>query len=178
MIWPSIGTNQFISLKNSLSKNPKVRFLTKILIFDEIFDFRPTLVQFIFDQKFDFWSKVRFFYETLDFSPKLRFLTKASIFDQNFNFSPKARFLAIIRVFDQNFDFSPKISIFDEIFNFLPNFLTTITCRNRSYGWRTAKPAFRTRIFSTSPKYATWWDTRCLLSWCGDFISFGFIHRT
>jgi len=56
---------------------PKFRFLTKI---------------FIFDQNFDFW-------------PKFRFLTKISIFDQKFDFWPKVRFLTTISIFDQNFEF-------------------------------------------------------------------------
>ena len=58
----------------------KFRFVTKILIFAQIFDFWPkfrfwTLIS-IFDQNFDFWTKFRFL-------NKISILSKISIFDYN-----------------------------------------------------------------------------------------------
>ena len=69
----------------------KISFLTKILIFD---------------QNFDFW-------------PKFRFLTKILIFDQNFDFWPKFWFRPKIWIWDQNLDFRPKFRTFDQNCYFL-----------------------------------------------------------
>jgi len=104
------------------TKGIKFRFLTKISIFDQNFDFWSkfgflTKIS-IFDQNFYIWPKFRFlikiwiFDQSFDFWPKFRFLTKISIFDQNFDFWSKFRFLTKIPIFYQHFDFLHSEIIF------------------------------------------------------------------
>ena len=120
------------------------KFLSKISIFDQIFDFRPKFRYLrkisIFDQNFNFWQKylifdkfqfyfrvrkksqmyfVKLFVEVkfgvhIAHSNKIRCLTNLSIVDQNVDVWTIFRFL------DQNFDFwrkfwfLTKTSIFDQ----------------------------------------------------------------
>jgi len=69
-------------------KKTRFRFLTKMSIFDQIFDFWP---QFRFLPKFRFLTKISIFDQNFDFWQKFRFLTKTSIFDQKFHSNPKYR---------------------------------------------------------------------------------------
>ena len=78
---------------------PKYRFLTKISIFDQNFDFR---------QKFRLWTKISIFHKNFNFSQKFQFFTKISIFNKNFDFPQKFPFSTKISIFDKNFDFQQK----------------------------------------------------------------------
>ena len=77
----------------------------KISIFDQNFDFctkvRVLVKISTFHQNLDFWSKFRFMV-------KISILVKISIVDQNFDFCTKLRFLVKISIFCQNFDFWSK----------------------------------------------------------------------
>ena len=77
----------------------KLRFLNKISIFDQNFNFSKTS---IFDQNFDFWHQ-------------FWFLTKISIVEQNFNFWPKFQFVTKISTLT-------NISIADQTLDFWANF--------------------------------------------------------
>ena len=83
----SFFRNKNILLGRQERKFSYSRFLTKISIFDQNFNFSP---------KFGFLTKISIFEQNFDLGPKFRFLTKSSIFDQNFNFY-------------QNLNFWPKI---------------------------------------------------------------------
>ena len=134
---------------------PLVRFLTKISIFD---------------QNFNFWLKFQFLIKKIEFSPKLqfKFLTKIIIFRLNLDFWPKFGFFAQISIFFQicffrqnfdsheffretvGFDFYsvkvPFISIFDQIVPIIPIFVIwiylklkkkkNVTTRRNIYNWR------------------------------------------
>jgi len=110
-----------------LSENT-IRFLTKILIVDQNFNFWEKLWFLskisIVDQNFNFWEKLWFlsinfyFSEISDFCAKFRLLTKISIFERNCDFWAKFRLLTKISIFERNCDFWPRISIFPKFLIF------------------------------------------------------------
>ena len=95
-------------------------FLTKVLIFDENFDFWRKFwfltKVLIFDKNCDFWRTFLFLTIFFDFWPNflifdktILLLTKKSIAHQNFYFWLK------ISIFDENFDFWPKFRLWRKI---------------------------------------------------------------
>ena len=73
------------------------KFLAKISIFDQNFDFKPKLLakSSIFDQNFDFKPKFRIFNQTCDFTPKFRLVAKILIDGQNLEYLIKLAILEL-----------------------------------------------------------------------------------
>jgi len=81
------------------------RFLTKISIFEKIFDFW---------QKFRSLWKFSIFDKNFDRCENFRFLTKISIFEKIFDFWQKFRSLTKVSIFDKNFDLWENVTIVEK----------------------------------------------------------------